>query len=132
MTPSEKVGTLLVKRSYVRVLNLFFYWLSWNSAKSANIPTPRVSGTLARANDQPPTPTKTMAVKNDSNNVIELFEDNKLWREHEAKAQRRGAEFCNFGKGAMGLKMWSRPTDREPATIWHSGGSSLEPTKAEG
>ena len=35
---------------------------------------------------------------NDSNNVIELFEDGKLWREHEEEAQRRGAEFYNFGK----------------------------------
>ena len=39
-----------------------------------------------------------MQKPNDSNNVIELFEDGKLLREHEAEAQRTGAEFYSFGK----------------------------------
>src|SRR5262245_28874510 len=36
----------------------------------------------------PPNDPMTMQKPNDSNNVIELFEDGKLWREHEAEAQR--------------------------------------------
>jgi len=46
MTPCDKVGNLRQQSSYVRVLTTFFYWLSSKGAKVANLPTPKVSGTL--------------------------------------------------------------------------------------
>jgi hypothetical protein len=39
MTPCERVGHLRQKRPYVRVITIFFYWLSSKMAKMANMPS---------------------------------------------------------------------------------------------